>query len=164
MTTGADLGFFLRGGALVSCSTSTPINHIFFLQNTSCIRKPQVISGGEGGCRPLHPPPRSVPEVWCLTTIINHHMVLQQWKLCWATPSDIYQLPQNYTSRMLEQYNQARRKVKNRKKILLLLLLNTKVYTYTREDPLPLPRHERDPNKDTLMCVSFSELMQLLLN
>ena len=34
----------LGGGELVSCSTSTPINHIvFFLQNTSCIRKPQVI-------------------------------------------------------------------------------------------------------------------------
>ena len=27
---GADPGFFLGGGALVSCSTSTPINHIFF--------------------------------------------------------------------------------------------------------------------------------------
>ena len=37
---------FLGGGALVSCSTSTPINHTVFLQNTSCIRKPQVISGG----------------------------------------------------------------------------------------------------------------------
>ena len=44
---GADPGFFLGGGALVSCSTSTPINHIgFFSQNTSCIRKPKVISGG----------------------------------------------------------------------------------------------------------------------
>ena len=44
---GGDPGFFLRGGALVSCSTSTPINHtVFFGQNTSCIRKPQVISGG----------------------------------------------------------------------------------------------------------------------
>ena len=28
--TGADSGFFLGGGALVSCSTSTPINHIVF--------------------------------------------------------------------------------------------------------------------------------------
>ena len=28
--TGADPGFFLGGGALVSCSTSTPINHSFF--------------------------------------------------------------------------------------------------------------------------------------
>ena len=59
--TGADPGFFLGGGALVSCSTSTPINHIvFFWQNTSCIRKPRVISGG-WGVHPLHPPPRSAP-------------------------------------------------------------------------------------------------------
>ena len=44
---GADPGFLLGGGALVSCSTSTAVNHIvFFLQNTRCIRKPQVISGG----------------------------------------------------------------------------------------------------------------------
>ena len=52
---------FFRGGELVSCSTSTPINHIVFfsLQNTSCIRKPQVIS--RGGGHPLHPPPRSAP-------------------------------------------------------------------------------------------------------
>ena len=27
---GADPGFFLGGGALVSCSTSTPINHLVF--------------------------------------------------------------------------------------------------------------------------------------
>ena len=57
---GADPGVFLGGGALASCATSAPINHIvFFLQNTSCIRKPQVISGG--GVRtpctlPLDPP------------------------------------------------------------------------------------------------------------
>ena len=56
--------FFRRGCTLVSCSTSTPINHIVFsfLQNTSCIRKPQVISGGEG-VHPLSPPPRSTPAV-----------------------------------------------------------------------------------------------------
>ena len=62
MLSGVDPGVFLEGGALVSCSTSTPINHIvfFFLQNTSCIRKPQVISGE--GAHPLHPPPRSAPE------------------------------------------------------------------------------------------------------
>ena len=57
---GADPGFFLGGGAPVSCSTSTPINHIvfFFLQNTSCIREPQVISGGvRTPCTlPLDPP------------------------------------------------------------------------------------------------------------
>ena len=61
VVSGADPGFFLGGGALVSCSTSTPINHIvFFFQNTSCIWKPQVISGG-GGAHPPHPPPRSAP-------------------------------------------------------------------------------------------------------
>ena len=61
--TGADPVFFLGGGALISCSSSTPINHIviFFWQNTSCIRKLPVISGG-GGVHPLHPPPRSAPD------------------------------------------------------------------------------------------------------
>ena len=57
--------FFRRGGALVSCSTSTPIIHIFFLQNTSCIRKPQVISGeggGGGGCAPPAPSPKIRPR------------------------------------------------------------------------------------------------------
>ena len=60
---GVDPGFFLGGGALVSCATSTPINHIvffFFLQNTSCTRKPQVISGG-GVRTPSTLPPRSAP-------------------------------------------------------------------------------------------------------
>ena len=61
--------FFLGGGALVSCSNSTPINHIvFFLQNTSCIRKPQVISGGGRGrtsCTlPLDPPLVQVKEIY----------------------------------------------------------------------------------------------------
>ena len=56
--------FFLGGSALASCSTSTPINHkVFFLQNTSCIRKAQDISGGGGGAHSLHPPPRSAPDV-----------------------------------------------------------------------------------------------------
>ena len=64
--TGADPGFFLGGGALVSCSTSTPINHIFFLQNTSCIRKPRVIP--RGGAHPLHPAPRSAPAKAARTT------------------------------------------------------------------------------------------------
>ena len=60
--TGADPGFFLGEGVLVSCSTSTPINHIvFFLKNTSCIRKPQVISGGGRGCAPPVPSPLDPP-------------------------------------------------------------------------------------------------------
>ena len=55
---GADPGFFLGGGALVS-----------FLQNTSCIRKPQVILGG-GEVRtpctlPLDPPlPFAIERKW----------------------------------------------------------------------------------------------------
>ena len=62
--TGADPGFFLGGGALVSCSTSTPINHRVFSQNISCIRKPQVISGGKGGgCAPPAPSPSIRPCV-----------------------------------------------------------------------------------------------------
>ena len=60
---GADPGFFSGRGALVSCSTSTPVNHIVFWgHNTSCIRKPQVISGA--GANPLHPPPRSAPDIF----------------------------------------------------------------------------------------------------
>ena len=46
--TGADSGFFLGGGA--------PLRNGV---NISCIRKPQVISGREGGAHPLYPPPRS---------------------------------------------------------------------------------------------------------
>ena len=72
---GVDPGFFLGGGALVSCSTSTPINHIvFFLENTSCIRKLQVISGVGGGAHPLYPPPRSAPgftRLNCFALAIN---------------------------------------------------------------------------------------------
>ena len=62
---------FLGGGALFSCSTSTPINHIVW-QNTSCIRKPQVISGGGGGAHTLHPPPRSAPEYGVLLKGLCH--------------------------------------------------------------------------------------------
>ena len=57
----------IRGGSRIffrrGCTRllPTPINHIvFFSQNTSCIRKPQVISGGRGvrtPCTlPLDPP------------------------------------------------------------------------------------------------------------
>ena len=78
---GADPGFFLGGGALVSCATSTPINHIVFhfLQNTSCIRKPQVISRGGGGAHPLHPPPRSAHEY-------PSRVVLRKQKNCFTQP------------------------------------------------------------------------------
>ena len=55
LDSGADPGFFFRRGCtslLLYFNTNKP--HSFFLQNTSCIRKPQVISGGRGGgvCTP----------------------------------------------------------------------------------------------------------------
>ena len=57
---------FLRRGCtrlLLYFNTNKP--HSFFLQNTSCIRKPQVISEGGGGVgHPLHPPPRSAPDMY----------------------------------------------------------------------------------------------------
>ena len=51
--------FFRRGCSRLLLYFNTNKPHIFFLQNTSCIRKPQVISGG--GVRtpctlPLNPP------------------------------------------------------------------------------------------------------------
>ena len=62
MMTGEDPGFFFRRGCtrlLLYFNTNKPHN-FFFLQNISCIRKPQIISGGGG--HPLHPPPRCAPE------------------------------------------------------------------------------------------------------
>ena len=59
--TGADPGFFLGGGALVSCSTSTPINHtdFFFCRIPSVLENRRSSQGG--GVRipctlPLDPP------------------------------------------------------------------------------------------------------------
>ena len=75
-TPGKDPGFFLGGGALVSCSTSTPINHIvFFPQNTSCIRKPQVISGG--AAHPLHLP--LDPPLYTHTQSRTENSLFQFW-------------------------------------------------------------------------------------
>ena len=56
--------FFRRGCTrlLLYFNTNKP-HSFFFSQNTSCIRKPQVISGG-GGAHPLHPPPRSAPACY----------------------------------------------------------------------------------------------------
>ena len=53
-------------------------NHIvfFFLQNTSCIRKPQVISGGS---HPLHPPLRSAPVLRSLPSP-NIDLSAGSWK------------------------------------------------------------------------------------
>ena len=61
---GADPGFFSGGGALVSCSTSTPINHMVFFCTIPVIlenRRSSQRGGGGGGAHPLHPPSRSAP-------------------------------------------------------------------------------------------------------
>ena len=41
---GADRGFFLGGGALVSCSTSTPINHIYIYRIYSINRPGRLLN------------------------------------------------------------------------------------------------------------------------
>ena len=64
---GADPGFFLGGGAPVSCSTSTPINHIvlFYCRIPVVLEKRKSSHGGKGGgAHPLHPPPRSAPAYY----------------------------------------------------------------------------------------------------
>ena len=57
---GADPGFFLGGGALVSCSPSTPINHlVFFFAEYQLYQKTAGHLGGEvrTPCTlPLDPP------------------------------------------------------------------------------------------------------------
>ena len=59
---GADPGFFLGGGALFSCSTSTPINHIVFFCRIPVVSENRRSSQPGGrAAHPLHPPPRSAP-------------------------------------------------------------------------------------------------------
>ena len=54
--------FFWRRGALVSCSTSTAINHIAFFGRIPVVLENRRPSQG-GGAHPLHPPPRSAPAL-----------------------------------------------------------------------------------------------------
>ena len=71
---GADPGFFLVGGALVSCSTSTPMNHIvfFFGKMPNVLENCRSSQGGGGVCTPctlpLDPPLNKLPNVswWIL--------------------------------------------------------------------------------------------------
>ena len=60
---------FLGGGALVSSSTSTPINNIVFFCRIPVVLENRRSSQGGGGAHPLHPPPRSAPE---LSKFTNH--------------------------------------------------------------------------------------------
>ena len=56
---GADPGFFLGGGALISCSTSTPINQIvfFFCRIPVVLENRKSSQGGGRGCAPPGPSP-----------------------------------------------------------------------------------------------------------
>ena len=45
---GADPGFFLAGGALLRNGVTDWCRKQILIQNTSCIRKPQVTPGGGG--------------------------------------------------------------------------------------------------------------------
>ena len=62
---GTDPGFFLGGDAPLRNGVTDWSRKPILIQNTSCIRKPQVISGGGGGlgAQPLHSPPRSAPDL-----------------------------------------------------------------------------------------------------
>lgn len=57
---GADPGFFLGGSASLRNSVTEWRHKQILIQNTGCIRKLQVMSGGRG-YTPLHPPPWSTP-------------------------------------------------------------------------------------------------------
>ena len=62
---GTDPGFFLGGDAPLRNGVTDWSRKPILIQNTSCIRKPQVISGGGCGlgAQPLHSPPRSAPDL-----------------------------------------------------------------------------------------------------
>ena len=79
---GADPGFFLGGGALVSCSTSTPINHmVFFYRIPVVLENRRSSRGGEGGgCAPPHPPPRSAPVLHACCTNLSLNLSFLGWE------------------------------------------------------------------------------------
>ena len=52
---------FLGGGALVSFSTSTPLNYIVFFCRIPVVLENRRSSQG-GGAHPLYPPPGSTPD------------------------------------------------------------------------------------------------------
>ena len=65
---GADPGFFLGGGALVSCSTSTPINHTVFFFSTEYQlywkTAGHLGGGGRTPCTLPLDPPLEVVLIW----------------------------------------------------------------------------------------------------
>ena len=85
LSSGADPGFFLGGGALVSCSTSTPVNHIVFFCRIPVVLKNRRSSRG-WGAHSLHPPPRSAPVVQQLDHGIPVKSAL--FRLCFTNGSE----------------------------------------------------------------------------
>ena len=70
--------FFRRGCTrlLLYFNTNKPHSFFFFLQNTSCIRKPQVISGGRGGGGGVHTPcTLSLDPPLSLVHIVNNKRI-----------------------------------------------------------------------------------------
>ena len=89
MSRGGSRIFFLGGGALVSCSTSTPINHIvFFFCIIPVVLENRMSSQGGGGAHPLHPPPRSIPDFtsinrnWTYDLPFHHFAYLKNNTIC----------------------------------------------------------------------------------
>ena len=86
--------FFRRGCTRFLLYFNTNKPHSFFLQNTSCIRKPQVISGGGvGGAHPLHPPSRSAPGSACRIDLTSTGSEIPVVSWCWGlfSPKDVIQ-------------------------------------------------------------------------
>ena len=59
---------------LLYFNTNKP-HSFLFLQNTSCIRKPQVISGGEGGGHTPYTLPLDPPQDDCMCTILFSYVM-----------------------------------------------------------------------------------------
>ena len=79
-TRGGSRIFFRRGCTRLLLYFNTNIPHSLFLQNTSCIRKPRVISRGGGGAHLLHPPPRSALKMIFVTKLKDVRWNEPRWR------------------------------------------------------------------------------------
>ena len=71
---GADPGYFLDGGALLSCLTSTPITLIvfFFCRIPVVLESCRSSQGGGGVCAPPAPTPKNGPRVWDVSNVVMY--------------------------------------------------------------------------------------------
>ena len=76
---------FLEGGALFSCSTSTPIKHIVFFFRIPVLLENRRSSWGGGGAHPRQPPPRSAPDSEQILTWFE--AMPRQWRWNWKSLS-----------------------------------------------------------------------------